>query len=105
MSGRYAELAMYVAPQQVSQANEQWLARILELLQQPRVDHPVATVLLTFALVLVGLIAFPQLPVASLNQRVLPLSIMAGIRSKPGWMPSPGTRQFRQCQWPAPYAR
>ena len=38
MSGRYAELAMYVAPQQVSQANEQWLTRILELLQQPRGD-------------------------------------------------------------------
>ena len=28
------------------------------------VDHPVATVLLTFALVLLGLIAFPRLPLA-----------------------------------------
>lgn len=36
------------------------------------VDHPVATVLLTFALVLVGLIAFPQLPVAPLPEAEFP---------------------------------
>lgn len=33
MSGGYAELLMYVAPAQVREANEQWLTRILELLQ------------------------------------------------------------------------
>ena len=38
MSGRYAELAMYVAPQQVSEANERWLTRVLELLQHTRGD-------------------------------------------------------------------
>ena len=38
MSGRYAELAMYVAPQQVSEANERWLTRILALLQHTRGD-------------------------------------------------------------------
>src|SRR5476651_468223 len=32
MSERYAELLMYVAPQQVQQANERWLSRILERL-------------------------------------------------------------------------
>ena len=36
------------------------------------VDHPVATVLLTFALVLVGLIAFPRLPVAPLPEAEFP---------------------------------
>lgn len=30
MSDRYAELLMYVAPQEVQQANERWLSRILE---------------------------------------------------------------------------
>ena len=38
MSGRYAELAMYVAPPQVKEASEQWLTRILELLQVTRRD-------------------------------------------------------------------
>ena len=38
MSGRYAELTMYVAPRQVSVASEQWLTRILELLQVNRRD-------------------------------------------------------------------
>ena len=38
MSGSYAELAMYVAPEQVRAASEQWLTRILELLQQTRGD-------------------------------------------------------------------
>ena len=38
MSGRNAELAMYVAPEQVRAASEQWLTRILELLQQTRGD-------------------------------------------------------------------
>ncbi|MBK5408467.1 PhnD/SsuA/transferrin family substrate-binding protein [Pseudomonas sp. TH34] len=32
MSDRYAELLMYVAPQEVQQANERWLSRILERL-------------------------------------------------------------------------
>ena len=32
------------------------------------VDHPIATVLLTFALVLLGLIAFPRLPVAAAHR-------------------------------------
>lgn len=36
------------------------------------IDHPVATVLLTFALVLVGLIAFPRLPVAPLPEAEFP---------------------------------
>ncbi|AZC20586.1 multidrug efflux RND transporter permease subunit [Pseudomonas sp. CMR5c] len=36
------------------------------------VDHPVATVLLTFALVLLGLIAFPRLPVAPLPEAEFP---------------------------------
>ncbi len=36
------------------------------------VDHPVATILLTFALVLVGLIAFPRLPVAPLPEAEFP---------------------------------
>ena len=36
------------------------------------VDHPVATVLLTFALVLVGLIAFPRLPIAPLPEAEFP---------------------------------
>ena len=32
------------------------------------IDHPVATVLLTLALVLLGLFAFPRLPVAPVPQ-------------------------------------
>ena len=36
------------------------------------VDHPIATVLLTFALVLLGLIAFPRLPVAPLPEAEFP---------------------------------
>ncbi|WP_339547823.1 multidrug efflux RND transporter permease subunit [Pseudomonas sp. RA_35y_Pfl2_P32] len=36
------------------------------------IDHPVATVLLTFALVLMGLIAFPRLPIAPLPQAEFP---------------------------------
>lgn len=36
------------------------------------VEHPVATLLLTFALVLMGLIAFPRLPVAPLPQAEFP---------------------------------
>ncbi|MDF9775012.1 multidrug efflux RND transporter permease subunit [Pseudomonas baetica] len=36
------------------------------------IDHPVATVLLTFALVLLGAIAFPRLPVAPLPQAEFP---------------------------------
>ena len=36
------------------------------------VDHPIATVLLTFALVLLGLIAFPKLPVAPLPEAEFP---------------------------------
>ncbi|MEB0206465.1 multidrug efflux RND transporter permease subunit [Pseudomonas sp. CCC3.1] len=36
------------------------------------VDHPVATILLTFALVLLGLIAFPRLPVAPLPEAEFP---------------------------------
>lgn len=38
MSGRIAELSMYVAPEQVRDASEQWLARIFELLQVTRRD-------------------------------------------------------------------
>lgn len=38
MSGGYAELLMYVAPQPVRDANEQWLTRILERLQVTRYD-------------------------------------------------------------------
>lgn len=38
MSGRYAELSMYVAPQRVREATAQWLTRILELLQCTRRD-------------------------------------------------------------------
>ena len=36
------------------------------------VDHPVATLLLTFALVLVGLVAFPRLPLAPLPEAEFP---------------------------------
>ncbi|MFW0754640.1 phosphate/phosphite/phosphonate ABC transporter substrate-binding protein [Pseudomonas sp. H11T01] len=36
MTSRYAELLMYVAPEQVRQANEQWLTRILERLDVNR---------------------------------------------------------------------
>ncbi len=36
MSGRYAELTMYVAPAPVEAANQQWLKRIMELLEQTR---------------------------------------------------------------------
>ncbi|MCU7650820.1 multidrug efflux RND transporter permease subunit [Pseudomonas piscis] len=36
------------------------------------VDHPVATILLTFALVLLGLVAFPRLPVAPLPEAEFP---------------------------------
>lgn len=36
MTSRYAELLMYVAPEQVRQANEQWLMRILERLDVNR---------------------------------------------------------------------
>ena len=36
------------------------------------IDHPVATVLLTFALVLLGLIAFPRLPIAPLPEAEFP---------------------------------
>ena len=36
------------------------------------IDHPVSTFLLTFALVLLGLIAFPQLPVAPLPEAEFP---------------------------------
>ncbi|MCK9797736.1 multidrug efflux RND transporter permease subunit [Pseudomonas sp. MAFF 302030] len=36
------------------------------------IDHPAATVLLTFALVLLGLIAFPRLPVAPLPEAEFP---------------------------------
>ncbi|WDU63359.1 PhnD/SsuA/transferrin family substrate-binding protein [Pseudomonas poae] len=41
MSERYAELLMYVAPEQIQQANQQWLTRILERLDTPRrnADH------------------------------------------------------------------
>ena len=38
MPGRYAELAMYVAPQPVQVASEQWLTRIVALLDAPRRD-------------------------------------------------------------------
>ena len=38
MPGRYAELVMYVAPQPVKVASEQWLTRIVELLDVPRRD-------------------------------------------------------------------
>lgn len=38
MSGRYAALAMYVAPQPVQAANEQWLTRIMQLLGDTRAD-------------------------------------------------------------------
>ncbi|WNW13616.1 multidrug efflux RND transporter permease subunit [Pseudomonas sp. DTU_2021_1001937_2_SI_NGA_ILE_001] len=36
------------------------------------IDHPIATLLLTFALVLLGLIAFPRLPVAPLPEAEFP---------------------------------
>ena len=36
------------------------------------IDHPVATILLTFALVLLGVIAFPKLPIAPLPQAEFP---------------------------------
>jgi len=36
------------------------------------VDHPVATLLLTFALILLGLIAFPRLPIAPLPEAEFP---------------------------------
>ena len=36
------------------------------------IDHPVATLLLTFALVLLGLVAFPRLPVAPLPEAEFP---------------------------------
>ena len=36
------------------------------------IDHPVATILLTIALVLVGLIAFPRLPIAPLPEAEFP---------------------------------
>ncbi|MDB5979837.1 MAG: mdtC 1 [Pseudomonas sp.] len=36
------------------------------------IDHPIATVLLTFAMVLLGLIAFPRLPVAPLPEAEFP---------------------------------
>ena len=36
------------------------------------VDHPIATILLTFALVLLGLIAFPRLPIAPLPEAEFP---------------------------------
>ena len=36
------------------------------------IDHPIATVLLTFALVLLGVIAFPRLPVAPLPEAEFP---------------------------------
>ena len=36
------------------------------------VDHPVATLLLTFALVLLGLIAFPRLAIAPLPEAEFP---------------------------------
>ena len=36
------------------------------------INHPIATVLLTFALVLLGLIAFPRLPVAPLPEAEFP---------------------------------
>ena len=41
MSEHYAELRMYVAPQQIEQANQQWLARVLEHLNLRRLnaDH------------------------------------------------------------------
>lgn len=38
MSDHYAELLMYVAPQQVQQANEQWLTRILQRLGATRLS-------------------------------------------------------------------
>ncbi|NVZ21795.1 phosphate/phosphite/phosphonate ABC transporter substrate-binding protein [Pseudomonas costantinii] len=38
MSDHYAELLMYVAPEQVQQANQQWLARIFERLNLRRRD-------------------------------------------------------------------
>lgn len=41
MSEHYAELRMYVAPEPIEQANQQWLARILERLGLHRrnADH------------------------------------------------------------------
>lgn len=38
MSEHYAELRMYVAPEQIEQANQQWLARILERLKLRRLS-------------------------------------------------------------------
>ncbi|MCU1751798.1 multidrug efflux RND transporter permease subunit [Pseudomonas sp. 6D_7.1_Bac1] len=43
------------------------------------IDHPVATVLLTFALVLLGLIAFPRLPVAPLPEAEFPTIQVAAL--------------------------
>ncbi|MCF5071660.1 acriflavine resistance protein B, partial [Pseudomonas syringae] len=36
------------------------------------INHPVATILLTFALVLLGVIAFPRLPIAPLPEAEFP---------------------------------
>ena len=36
------------------------------------IDHPIATLLLTFALVLLGAIAFPRLPVAPCPRPISP---------------------------------
>lgn len=44
------------------------------------IDHPIATLLLMFALVLLGLIAFPKLPVAPLPQAEFPtIQVMAQL--------------------------
>jgi len=50
------------------------------------IDHPVATVLLTFALVLLGAIAFPRLPVAPLPEAEFPtIQVSAALpRGQPG---------------------
>ena len=37
MSEYYADLRMYVAPEPIQQANQHWLARILERVDLPRV--------------------------------------------------------------------
>lgn len=60
------------------------------------VDHPVATLLLTFALVLLGLIAFPRLPVAPLPEAEFPtIQVTAQL---PGASPTPWPRR-----WPRPW--
>lgn len=66
------------------------------------IDHPVATLLLTFAIVLLGVIAFPRLPIAPLPEAEFPtIQVTAQL---PGASRKPWRRRWRR-RWKCNSAR